>query len=524
MAFTIVQAGTALQLVDTAGVIATITLPTNITLSALRTPRFALFSKYVVMVNSPTRPISIDGEGIARVLTPRPPISIPVLTGVAGGTLSGSFRVKQTFRIKDANGNVIAESDFGPASAAVSISSQWLRVTGLDISPDAVTSTMLYRTTSTGSVYFPWIELDGNTQTSLQDDLADAGLSLAAAPAFGSVPDLTLITEWKGRLWGADRLLIDDIRYCESGRMFSWPAANTVPIPKLGADHRGVTAVMARKDALGVGRMNSIYQMSANSDNSLFKPVKVTESCGVESQESVAVFLDTAYFLWKDGVYQWSNEGVTCISDGKVRSWFATGDYFNQSKFAQSFAYVDPNTKRYKLFLCSAGSSTIDRWVEYDLIEKKWWGPHKTGAFTPSCVLVAKTAEDVQIPMIGSAAGYLFKERSARTDSTATAIDFDVDTKRQDAKTPQVVKIWGETRIASVPLSTGRMVVTASVGELDAAAATRTLQYDMTLGAGTIGRLGVGKHAKLNFRENTPGQDVQLTGYECDFFEAGIRS
>jgi hypothetical protein len=45
----------------------------------------------------------------------------------------------------------------------------------------------------------------------------------------------------------------------------------------------------------------------------------------------------------------------------------------------------------------------------------------------------------------------------------------------------------------------------------------------MTLGSGTIGRVGPGKHMKLNFREVTPGQDVQLTGYECDFFELGIR-
>jgi hypothetical protein len=280
---------------------------------------------------------------------------------------------------------------------------------------------------------------------------------------------------------------------------------------------------MARKDSLGVGRLNAIQQMSANSDNSLYKPIKVTESCGVISQESVAVFLDTAYFLWRDGVYQWDNEGVKCISDGRVRSWFATGDYFNQSKFNVSFGYVDPNTKRYKLFLCSAGSSTIDRWVEYDLIEKKWWGPHKTGAFTPSCVLITPSADDVLTPMIGSASGYLYKERSTRTDSTATAIDFDVDTKRQDAKTPQVVKVWGDLRIASVPLTTGRIVVTASVGDLDAAAESRVHQYDMTSGAATIGRLGVGKHAKLNFRETTVGQDVQLTGYEQDFFEIGLR-
>jgi hypothetical protein len=39
MAFTIVQSGTALELFDPSGNYAAITLPTNVTLSALRTPR-----------------------------------------------------------------------------------------------------------------------------------------------------------------------------------------------------------------------------------------------------------------------------------------------------------------------------------------------------------------------------------------------------------------------------------------------------------------------------------------------------
>lgn len=522
MSFTLVQAGTALEMYDTSGNHGVVTLPTGVVLSSALFPRFCIFGRYVICVNSPSRPITVDGDGIARVFSPRPPASPPVLSAVAGGSLTGTYQVKQTYYLKDALGNIIAESDFGPTSATQAVSAQYLRASSLPLSPDAVTGTRLYRNTTLGAVFYPWVDMDGNVQTSIQDDLADAGLSITAAPTLGGAPDLTLVAQWRGRVWGMDRVKVDDLRFTSTGRAWAWPALNTIPIPKIGTDSRGVTALMTRKDALAVGRQNAIHQISGNNDNSQFKPIVMSEQCGVESQESVAVYLDTAYFLWKDGVYQWDGNGIKCISDGKVRSWFATGDYFNQSQFQNAFGFVDPNTKRYKLFLCSVGSSTIDRWVEYDIVTGKWWGPHKTGAFTPSCGLIAWTPNNVLVPMIGSATGYLFKEQATRTDSVGTAIDFDVDTKRHDANTPQTPKAWKDLRIASVP-GAGRLIVTASVGSLDAPASTRSLAYDLSESRGTIGKIGVGFEAGLNFRQNVVGQDVQLTGYELDFHELGVR-
>jgi len=62
----------------------------------------------------------------------------------------------------------------------------------------------------------------------------------------------------------------------------------------------------------------------------------------VSSQESVAVYRDVAYFLWEDGVYQWGDDGLICLSDGRVRSWFATDSYFNRKRFQYAFGGVDP--------------------------------------------------------------------------------------------------------------------------------------------------------------------------------------
>jgi hypothetical protein len=47
---------------------------------------------------------------------------------------------------------------------------------------------------------------------------------------------------------------------------------------------------------------------------------------------------------------------------------------------------------------------------------------------------------------------------------------------------------------------------------------------DLTIPTQKLGRLGTGKVASLNLRENTVGRDVQLIGYELDFHELGKRA
>ena len=58
MAFTLVQAGTQLYPVNTDGALgAALTLPNGIALTATRVPRFAKFKNYVVLVNTPSKPV-----------------------------------------------------------------------------------------------------------------------------------------------------------------------------------------------------------------------------------------------------------------------------------------------------------------------------------------------------------------------------------------------------------------------------------------------------------------------------------
>ncbi len=523
MAFTLLQGGTALQLLDTSGVIVSLTLPTGVTLSANIKPRFAVFGRNVIMVNSPTRPLSVDGNGVVRVLTPNAPTGMPVLSGVTSGGLTGTYNVKYTFIVIDpVSGNILSESGFSPIATPVTITSKKLRVSNISISADAITARRLYRTTNGGTTYFHWIDLDGNTLTTIEDDLSDAGLGVLAAPNLGSAPDLTLVANYKERLFGVDRVNVDDLVYTETGVQYAWAALNDQPISPLGADARGIVGLIPRRNALGIARRDRLRQLTGTSATD-FEIVNLDESVGMSSQESLVIVNDKAYWLWKDGIYRWDENGVTNISNGQVRAWFTTNGWFNRSQFDQAFAHWLQDRNIYRLFLCSAGSQTNDRFIDYDITTGTWWGPHTTAAFTPASVLMRTNSDGIPVANIGSTSGYLWQEQATRTDDTATAIDLNCDTTGHDCDEPTLEKVFNNLRVANSPQTTGRLVVTPSVGELNAMAATQALQLDLTQANQRLGHIGRGKVATLNFQEATAGQDVQLLGYEIDVVALGKR-
>jgi hypothetical protein len=516
MSISIIQAGTDLQLINDAGAIsAPLTLPTGVTLRTDVPPRFVVFGRYVVIVNTPSQPITVDTTGVVRLLAPAPPRLAPILSTAAGGTLTGTYSgVRYTFVTKDQFGNLISESGFSPPSNSAAPANQFLVASNLDISPDQISGRRLYRPTTDGAVLFQWVDLDGNVLTSVQDDLSDAGLSLVAAPILGSPQDLTLIAEFRDRLWGVSRLDIDDLRYTEPGLMYAWADDNVFPIPSVGSDSQGIKALMPRRESLGIGRQNQILAL-VGSDDDTFQIIKLSQNCGVISQESVSVYRDTAYFLWEDGVYTWDDSGINCISDGKVRSWFNNDDTFNRSMFQHSFGAVDPIRLKYRLFLYNAGSETELSWVEYDLVEKTWWGPHNTLAFDPSSVFTLLDTDLVPRPTFGGTDSNLYREQDERTDGLSSQIIFDVITKRYAMGEPDLDKYWGEMSVIGKEQDAGFVDIKLDVGELDNNSNFDPI-WDMTFPRQRLQRVGTGKHAQIEFVNDEIDQDVQLYGFEID--------
>ncbi len=524
MAVTVIQTGAALQLLNEDGTRTALTLPTGVSLSQTVPPRFVVYGSSVVLVNTPSQPLAIDANGTVRILSPRPPRLAPILAGVSGGTLTGSYRVKETFVTLDSFGNILSESDYSIPSTRVAITAKFLGVSNADVSPDAITLRRFYRTTDNGAIYFQWVDLDGNTITTIQDDLADAGLSIFAAPVLGTPPRLVTIAEFRGRLFGSGDTDIDDLRYTEAGVPYAWPVDNVFSIPGQGSDQWGITALLPRREALGVGRRNIISQIVGtgveNGTDTDFSVVVVSRELGVKSQESMRVFRDVAYFLWEDGVYSWGPNGVTCVSNGfstgkgNVRSWFATDSYFNRDLFPQAFAHIDPQQAVYRLFLASAGSSVIDSWVEYNIDQGVWFGPHKTGLFTPVSAFHRTTITGQQVPVIAGPQS-VFETQEIRTDGFGTAIIYDAVGKKHALDVPDIDKYFGEISLFGKAQTSGVLTVQTRTGEQNATR-TQTQYYDMTKPRQRLGRPGRGKHMQVELVNGNVGEDVEVFGYEVN--------
>lgn len=514
MAFTLIQAGSNLYGLNTDGSAGVaLTLPSNVTLASTRIPRFARFQNYVVVVNTPSRPLSVGTDGTVRVLTPAPPGTPISLSSTGSSTLSGTFSAKQTFLELDATNNVIAESDYGPLSNTVTIANAFLKASNINLSPDAVSATRLYRTTDNGAIYFQWIDVDGNVNTTIADNRSDASLGLVAGPILGSAPDLVLIKEWGGRLWGVGRNDGDNLRWTQAGTMYAWSALNTLPIPHVGDDRFGITALVPRRDYLGVGRRNTLVQIPSDPNGS-FRPIVLAEQCGILSQESVVVYLDAAFFLWYDGVYRWDGSGLACVSDqGNVRSWFTTDSYFNRGMFSQAFAVLDVTNSMYRLFLCSPGSTTPNLYVELSTRTGKWYGPHKIDAFTPVSAFIVRGTNDQPYHMVGSLDGYLSQDTENRADWDLTPISVDVIGKKHTGGNPDRSTYFGSVSLLTEAQTTGSLTVTPTVGALKETRAGVPMTYNLTNSRQRLKRLGVGRTAQLRFTNQTRGNLVVIHGY-----------
>lgn len=523
MPFTLLQVGNALKSMNSTGAISSaLALPSGITLRTDRTPRFAKYNQYVVVVNTPTRPVIIDTSGVVYPLTPLPPSAAVALAGTGSGSLTGNYLGRQTYVIKDGSGNVITESDYSAVMAsAASVTSQniaWTLQASVDSGAGAAgIVSRLYRTSAGGAVY----SFDQDTPTnatSLTDSVADAALSSVAAPDRGSAPDLTLIAEFAGRLWGVDRSDVDHLRYTEAGTAYGWSALNTLVIPHVGSDAAGITALIPRRDAIGVARLDVFQQVTGSTRNN-FRPVVVNggEKVGCVSQESVVVFNDVAYFLWRDGVYKWDWQGVSSITDGKVRAWFTTDGFFNRAMFWRAFALFDPFHLRYHLFLASVGSANIDRWVTYDLLTGSWWGPHKTDAFNPRSAVLVAGSNLQPWPMIGTAEGYLSQEQDAKNDWGGTAIALSAKTKALHSNAPDLEKYFGELTIFSKTQGSGKVSITPYTGsDPNSLTAGVPFSHDQTKPRERLGRIGFGEFMQLQFDHATVNEDVLLRGYVVD--------
>ena len=539
MAFYVAQAGTKLYKVDqSTGVGTELTLPSGVTLSSTRKPRFALLGETLVMVNSPSRNLAIDPDSTVRVLVPRAPMNPPYLS-LSGTGLTGTYTVRCSFYVLGRDGVLLSESPLSPVSNSVSPSNQSIVMNGIPVSTDSITGVRLYRTTTGGSTYYQWIDKDDNQGGGMIDSLADASLTLLPTdPGTLLTPPGTIegtnfrhIVEWQNRLWAVDDYVErrDYVYYTEINSTYKWP--NTLVAQPRGTDKEGVVGFLPRKNELGVVKRDGLWQIVGTTSTN-YRIVQLAGGDkrapgfgGCVATDSCIVIDNVGYWLGKDGVYQWSDSGVTNISKDKVNAWFTTDTYFNRSRFPNAFASYNAQQDIVYFHLAAAGSSNEDRWVGWSRREKAWYGPHKTDLFTPQSAMAVEDSNGLPTLLIAGTNGVIYKaNRSTRTDGSSTAIDMDVYGKAHDQNTPDIQKFWGEMSMLSKVQGSGSLTITPYFGEdVDTLVAGTALTHDLTTGRERLARLGIGNVMQLRFQQATNAVDATLLGYEVPNHELGRR-
>lgn len=519
---TLVQSGTNFYVVAEDGGSTELVEPSTVTITDDRPPRFEVNKVHAIVVNSVDQPLIVDDNGIVLFFSPLAPTAAPTVAVGSGGALTGVYQVKYTFAIRDLDENIVAESGFS-TSASVTLTADKLAVSNLQLLTGLTAANYddryevvrrVYRTAAGGSTYFLWYTVEDNTTTNFEDDTSDAAISAIAADSLSTIPFLSHIASFHDRMFGVDdstdreRLL-----YSEAGLRWAWPTDNFFQMPQVKGDAQsGITALMPRKDALGIAKSSMLISLTGT-DDSDFRITILSTTIGCVSQETCASYNDNWYFLGQDGVYRWGEDGLTCISDGKVRSWFTTDDYFDRNEFPNAYGVIDVITKSYRLFLAPANDiATFTHWVEFDIENGTWWGPHNTSGY--SFTSAFRLGSHNPLVGFGSTDGYIAVDSDDPKDGD-TAIEIESITTPIKAADPPQMTYYGQFSIEIAPQSGGTFVVYPTVGELEDSE-EQFFTQDLTDPSTTHGRLGYGRYIKFRVYRSGYTHFVQILGFEVN--------
>ena len=540
MASYLAQVGTNLWKVTIGGVATQITLPANIALTGSSNPcRFCVFTggatPIIVVVNGGTHDFYIDWTGVARKVQISAPATAPALTAGTGAGLTGVYKVAVSFKIKDANGMTIQESAIGPISlGSASLVNQSLALSSITVSSEpTVNARGIYRTLSGGTTLYPWFDLDDNT--TLTDDRTGADSSLSLLPANSNQnsapPDLKLIAQWNDALWGVPRIKPDSVRWTEPRNFFSWSVTNELIAAPAGVDLNGITALIPRRNDLGVAKRKRFYHITGFSDNT-YQRTGISETIGCVSAESVVVNRNIAYFMGERGIVQWDDEGIRYISDEQVRDWFQTDTFFNRTLFPSSQGRYNPDTDSIEWTVALVGSSTLDHWIAFQLPTRTWMGPHKTDAFTPSCFangseFRGSISDTNQLPLcvMGGSNGVIYKRDTTRADDDGTAVAMSVDLPTLSGNEPDLNKVWGNITIHTRLEQQGLITLTPTVGDLSNPAGQPSV-HDLRKERELMPRpdSGVGRYLQLTLAHSSlSGEQPRIYGIEIPYTYLGRR-
>ncbi len=530
MPYAIVHSGTSLYRMNPDGTATAISLPAGVTFSSSRAMRTAILNRRVFICRAPGVNLQFNPEsiGLYPITLTAPTVALTTAAGAAG-YLRGRYRYRYSYARKTGAGVVIAESAMSPASTPRDVTDLKISLSVIAASAEATCNCRrIYRTLNDGADYYNIYDINDNTTTTYTDDNSDYDVGLIPTTQILSTPPgsdasdyFRICTAWRSRIWASPKLYPDRVYFSEIDAMHQWSDSMFFSIKPEGMDQFGVIAFFTRRDELGLAKRRSIWKIIGDTLDT-FRAVQVVEGIGCCSVGSVVTIRDKTYFLYDDGVYEWGPEGLISLTNETVHPWFNTDDYFNRGMFANSFGFWNPKDDTYNLFLASAGNTTLDRWVSFDLQRRQWLGPHKTTAFAPTCGGLLEDESGILWPVVGATGGYLYQQNAAARNDDGSSIPMDVLTAAHHGGDPDVHHYWGELTPLTKRESAGTLVITPTLGDLDAIPQAPIL-HDLTQERARLRRIGVGRLLQLRFENDELDQEVELYGYEVPRHTVGRR-
>jgi hypothetical protein len=159
------------------------------------------------------------------------------------------------------------------------------------------------------------------------------------------------------------------IRWSDQESAVDWTPAATNQAGSLRLSHGSeiITAVQTRQEIV-VFTDSAVYSLQYLGAPEVWGAQLLGDNISIESQNSVIVASGTVYWMGVDKFYAYDGRVQTLPCDLRR---YVFGD-INQAQGAQIFAGTNEGFNEVWWFYCSSGSTTVDRYVVFNYLEKIW--------------------------------------------------------------------------------------------------------------------------------------------------------
>lgn len=539
MPFTIVQAGSSIQAVSTAGTITTLTLPTGVTVDSSIRGQFHILGRQLLFTRAATINLWIDPLTFTvRPMVIQTPTAPPTLSA-SGTGLDNGYRAAYAFGIENSEGKIIAESALSPVSDQIQLTNQGITYTNIQVSPDtSVNCRIVYRTLEDGgadSLFRLAVIHDNVTTSLLQDATPDDELGTLPAdtdldPPPGTVPgtSFSLACVYKSRLWGFDSEDPDSLVYSKAQQFSKFTQSGGLRLTGDGEDQYGGQGFLPRREELVIVKRNRVIRLVGETEDDFeLIPDDSSQNTGCIAPFSCVVIGNVGYFLASDGVYVVDSEGVRSITYGLVDPWFKSDLYFDRTGFYAAVGGYNADTHAYELHLPSVSAgTTLNRWIAYDIDKGVWYGPHVTTSFTPTSRAIVLTSAGIKQSAMGGSDGYIYlMNQTTRADITGgsgthVGISIDWITSFMWADSPDFFHYWGmptfhykNENLEAGGGSWDNVSLTWFVGEIVPNSFPLSDSLPLNVDRKRTMRLGAGRLMRMRFTHSTADIDFLLRGF-----------